>query len=410
MAESESSQKINKLRLDALSVPHLRDQERAWSCCSTRQNWRTERVPYRLQRVGRDVAKELTLKKNITKEIHDRIQRDQVYRESQLKTVGTNKRAWRWTNWHKKITPTVYLKRNSRDIKDNGISPWTNRVRMHWCDFDQTSELQSRFMNPSPPRIRRRTTRTNTFSSIPKVAPVFFQFFMVELGWKTGGAQNVFFQEKFVVVGSFAYDSNLLQPTVCVNSSRHTSPFPHSQRARAMMCHTTLAQVFVRVIPSMCHASEWIVCSLFSILTLLSSLSLSSISSSWTLTSTCSSSKWMSSEQGHLCTPPNEESGPWPKTPLSQVMSPTSLTIFTTQRLLKSSSRSNPATPVPSFLLWRGTQWRDHRQSALFTTVHSGARRTSGRRQAYHSFEESLLPTQSLSVCHARTAETRAWT
>ena len=27
---------------------------------------------------------------------------------------------------------------------------------------------------------------------------------------------------------------------------------------------------------------------------------------------------------------------------------------------------------------WRGAHWRDHRQSAIITTVHSGARRTSG--------------------------------
>ena len=63
-----------------------------------------------------------------------------------------------------------------------------------------------------------------------------------------------FFEKKFcVVVGSFTADSNLLQPTGGVNSTPHTSPFSRSQR---MMCYTTLAQVFVRVIPSMCHAPE----------------------------------------------------------------------------------------------------------------------------------------------------------
>ena len=40
------------------------------------------------------------------------------------------------------------------------------------------------------------------------------------------------------------------------NSTPHTSPFSRSQRARIMMCDTTLAQVLVRVIPSMCHALE----------------------------------------------------------------------------------------------------------------------------------------------------------
>ena len=41
-----------------------------------------------------------------------------------------------------------------------------------------------------------------------------------------------------------------------VNSTLHTSLFSRSQRALVMMCHTTLAQVFVRVIPSMYHALE----------------------------------------------------------------------------------------------------------------------------------------------------------
>ena len=42
---------------------------------------------------------------------------------------------------------------------------------------------RSHINEPSPPRIRRRTTRTNPFSSVPKVASVFFfQFFMVGVG------------------------------------------------------------------------------------------------------------------------------------------------------------------------------------------------------------------------------------
>ena len=41
-----------------------------------------------------------------------------------------------------------------------------------------------------------------------------------------------------------------------VNSTPHTSPFSRSQGALIMMCDTTLAQVLVRVTPSMCHAPE----------------------------------------------------------------------------------------------------------------------------------------------------------
>ena len=39
-----------------------------------------------------------------------------------------------------------------------------------------------------------------------------------------------------------------------VNRTPHTSPFFSCFRACLMMSHTTLAQVFVRVVPSMCHA------------------------------------------------------------------------------------------------------------------------------------------------------------
>ena len=57
---------------------------------------------------------------------------------------------------------------------------------------------------------------------------------------------------------------------------------------------------------------------------------------------------WASSRQKTLALRQMRSLAPWPKTPLSQVVSPTSLTTSTTQRQLKSSSRTNPA--VPSYL------------------------------------------------------------
>ena len=74
--------------------------------------------------------------------------------------------------------------------------------------------------------------------------------------WDQKLVELIFFFQEFVVVGSFTSDSNLLQPTGVVNSTPNTSPFSRSQRALIMMCDTTLAQVFVRVIQSMCHALE----------------------------------------------------------------------------------------------------------------------------------------------------------
>ena len=89
----------------------------------------------------------------------------------------------------------------------------------------------------------------------------------------------------------------------------------------------------------------------------------------------------------------------WPIICLSQVMSPTSSTISTTQRPLKSSSRSNPATRCPRTCMTRSSVGRAL-SSPLFIQERE---EPASRRQAYHSHEESLLPTQSLSVCHART-------
>ena len=47
--KSESTRKFNKLRLDALSIPHYVIKKRALSWCSTRQNRRTERVLFFLE-------------------------------------------------------------------------------------------------------------------------------------------------------------------------------------------------------------------------------------------------------------------------------------------------------------------------------------------------------------------------
>ena len=92
----------------------------------------------------RDAAKYLTARKNITKEFTIVFYETQqiVIRNSKL--AGPSRSASKWISWHRRITPTVYPGLNSRDIKNSGIPHSTNRARMHRCDFDQTSELQSR--------------------------------------------------------------------------------------------------------------------------------------------------------------------------------------------------------------------------------------------------------------------------
>ena len=91
----------------------------------------------------RDAAKELTLKKNITKEFTIVFSETKSIVNRNSKLAGPSKSAPRWTSWHSKITRTVYPKRNSRYTKDSGISHATNRAKTRRCDIDQTFELQS---------------------------------------------------------------------------------------------------------------------------------------------------------------------------------------------------------------------------------------------------------------------------
>ena len=138
---------FNKLRLDALSIPAPRDQERALPWCSTRQNWRTERVPCSLQRVEEFSQKSWLSRWTFQRYSRSLSQRPSLSWIATLNWLDGAKSASRWTSWHSKITRTVYLKRNSRDTKDSGISHWISRAKTRRCDFDQTFEAAVSFKN-----------------------------------------------------------------------------------------------------------------------------------------------------------------------------------------------------------------------------------------------------------------------
>ena len=175
-------------------------------------------------------------------------------------------------------------------------------------------------------------------------------------------------------------------------------------RACVMMSHTTLAQVFVRVISSMCHVVVCLISLRPSLRTLHLSLP-SSTSSSWTLTTTFSLSMWMLPEQDPLCTSPNEESGPLANNALPTGCEPNFFDDYhfseTTEIFIQESS--SDIDTVPSYL--HDAEISDDTigralSSPLFTQKQE---EPAGRRQAYHSLEESLLPSQSLSVVHVKT-------
>ena len=96
--ESESSQNVNKWRLDALSIPH----------CVIKKG-----RPHGARHGITEAQKECYVAHNVRKRcleksfkgIHDRFQKDLRYRDAQLKLVGLRRSVSRWTSWHKKILP-----------------------------------------------------------------------------------------------------------------------------------------------------------------------------------------------------------------------------------------------------------------------------------------------------------------
>ena len=69
---------------------------------------------------GRHVAKELTARKNITKESTIVFFETKSIVNRSTKLAGPSRSALVWTKWHRRITRTVYPKRNLRDVKDSG--------------------------------------------------------------------------------------------------------------------------------------------------------------------------------------------------------------------------------------------------------------------------------------------------
>ena len=127
--------------------------------------------------------------------------------------------------------------------------------------------------------------------------------------------------------------------------------------------------------------------------------------STWTLTWT-SSSMWSTPRQVTTGTPPTEESGPLAEnTPLTSYEPKLPDDVHyseTTEIILR--DEPNDKDVVPSYLF--DAELDDETigkalPSPLFIQERGAS---ADRRQAYHSHEESLLPAQSFSVCHSRTA------
>ena len=229
LVESESSQIFHQWRLDALSIPHCVIKKRTTPWCSARQNWSTERAfrgPHAVD-IGfwwnsRSFPTSIVIRN--------------------FKLAGWRRNASRWTSWHKKTTPTVKTKRNLRDIKDSGISHWTNRARKRRCDFDQTSSC-SHNQEPSPSRISEERAEPISHQQYrrwhPSSSSDSWWNWDTSKSWWSSWEINSFFLKKFVGVG-FVY--SCWQSTVTDGECRqHTSHviFFCAQCACWTMCCTT---------------------------------------------------------------------------------------------------------------------------------------------------------------------------
>ena len=112
---------------------------------------------------------------------------------------------------------------------------------------------------------------------------------------------------------------------------------------------------------------------------------------------------WMSSQRDPLCTSPNEESGPSANNAPLTGYEPNFFDDFHYSETTEVFLQEQSSDTRPSYL--HDTEISDDTigralSSPLFTQERE---EPAGRRQAYHPLEESLLPSQPLSVCHVRT-------
>ena len=198
--------------------------------------------------------------------------------------------------------------------------------------------------------------------------------------------------------GTIFFICSISAISALVNSTPHDTFFS-CLCALVMLCHTTLAQVFVRFISSMCHAPVCLISPRPSLHTLHLSLPSSASSSIFHF----NFSMWMLPEQDPLCTSPNGESGPLANNAPLTSYGPNFFDDYHYSETTEISLQEQSSDTRPSYL--HDTEISDDAigralSSPMFTQERA---EPAGRRQAYHSLEESLLSSQSLSVCHVRT-------
>ena len=297
--------------------------------------------------------------------IHDRFLRDPVYRDSQLKIGWTELKCIDMDKLaqedHSYRLSQRYQKTLVSHIKEIGQE----------CTDATSTRLPSGSHNhePSPPRIRRSVPNLFLFNNI-KDGTLLPQAIPGGTGTrpKAGGAHE--FNSFFICCSSF----RLPLIAICCNRRgvwtvhliRHF--FSCSEHALIVAHHTAWLKNVLVCVMSSAQSPMWatwlFVLSLF--LTLFLSVCFSYLllllPEPWAVPlPPCGR------HRGNIPLALRElrSLAPWPKMPLSQVMSPNSLTTSTTQRLLQWSSRGNSATRCPRTCLTRNSTTRPWAERSL---------------------------------------------
>ena len=113
LVESESRRKVNKLRLDALSIPN--NVKKNGRNHGARHGKAKEQIEYYVAfNEWKRCRKRVDAQEEHYKEIHDRFLRDQVYRESQLKIGWTKQKCIEMDELPARSHVPSFQKRNSK--------------------------------------------------------------------------------------------------------------------------------------------------------------------------------------------------------------------------------------------------------------------------------------------------------
>ena len=161
LIDSESRRKLNKLRLDALSIPNY-VIKKGPTHGSRHGKTEVQKSTIWLGMRGRDAVRKSTLKVNIWQVFTIDFFRDPVYHESQLACRDAqNQRCKELDELGKKKTiHIVSLQRTRKDTKNNGILLFTKQAKMGLWNSDLILEPLSRW------KIVYTTNQENKLKSV----------------------------------------------------------------------------------------------------------------------------------------------------------------------------------------------------------------------------------------------------